>query len=427
MRPAWRRGLARLVAIEETELRPTLWAALYFFFLLASYYVIRPLREEMGISGAGDRLNLLFLGTLAGTLLAAPAFGWLVSRSGRRIFVPFAYRFLIANLLLFWFLLGRTEGADRQGIARVFFVWASVFNLFAVSIFWEVMADLFRSEQGKRLFGFIGAGGTLGAIVGSGLTGMLAPRVGPVHLLLLAAVLLEGAVLAQRRLVRSMPASVASAAADDVPPGRGTWSGMRTVFRSPYLLGIGAFLLLMAISATFLYFEQARIARASFPDPGDRTAFFARIDLWVNGLALATQLAWSGRLISAIGLGRSLSILPATSLGAFVALAGAPTAATLTVVQTLRRAADYAVTRPSREVLFTVLDREAKYSSKNFIDTFVLRAGDALGAGIDLLLQRASWGPGGLAIAFAPVAALWIGLSAWLARRQAAIGGGPRS
>lgn len=418
------RGLLRkAVRVGDGEIRALLWSCAYFFFLLSSFYVIRPLRDEMGVTGGGDKLNLLFLGTLAGTLVANPPFAALASRFPRRIFIPVVYRVLVAALLVFYLLFSVEKGVNKIQVARVFFVWASVFNLIAVSVFWGLMADLFRPEQGKRLFGFIGVGGTLGAIGGAALTAGLAPRVGPVNLLLLAAALLEAAIFSVRRLVRIFAVGPDGARVPDseLPPGRGVWSGIRLVMTSPYLLGICLFLFCFSLSSTFIYFEQARIAKATFADAAQRTAFFARIDLYVNLLTLLIQAFLSGRIISSIGVGPALALLPAFSLAGFVGLGFAPIASVLVPFQVMRRAAEYALARPAREVLFTVVNREEKYTSKNFIDTFVLRGGDAAGVWADTLLASLGVATAGVALTFAPVAGVWVCIALFLGKRHGAL------
>jgi len=417
--------LRRLVRIEEGEGRAVFWSFVYFFFLLSSYYTIRPLRDALGLAGGESQLTWLYMGTLLGTLLANPVLGALVSRFPRRVFVPIVYHVLALNLVVFWALLYSLAGERQLQVARVFFVWVSVFNLFAVSVFWGLMADLFRSEQGKRLFGFIGMGGTLGAVVGAAVTVTLARVLGPVQLLLVAAALMEGAIECVRRLSRLPRAgSVATEGDAEAPPGRGIWSGIRLVATSWYLIGISAFLLLYSISSTLLYFEQARIVRAAFHDSAERTAFFAGVDLCVNLLTLFVQCFLTGRVLAFLGVGATLAALPAVTAGGLGALALSPAATTLFGVQVIRRSAEFALVRPAREVLFTVVSREEKYTSKNLIDTFVYRTGDVLGALLDRGLSVLGLGAAGIAAAFVPVAAAWAVLAAALGRRQAAMSPG---
>jgi AAA family ATP:ADP antiporter len=381
-------------------------------------------------SGGGFALNWLFLGTLAGTFLVTPLFGALVSKVPRRVFVPAVYHALAASFVAFYVALSVLSGPQRLAAARFFFVFVSTFNLLIVSVFWGFLADLFRSEQAKRLFGAIGLGGTLGGIAGGVITAGLAKTLGPVPLLLVAAALFEAAVFCMGRLAHAYrvdetpradeagPAARHEPSSAGVPPGTGAFSGLRLFLDSRYLLGIAAFLLLFTVGSTFLYLAQARIVRATFADAGSRTAFFAKADLAVNVLTAVTQLFFTGRLLPALGLGPALAFLPLVTAGGFVALGASPTAGTLFVVQVLRRAAEFALVKPAREALFTVVSREEKYSAKSFIDTFVYRSGDALGAFADRLVALLGLGPAGFAWAFLPVAALWTWNALTLGNRQ---------
>ncbi|MBK8595877.1 MAG: MFS transporter [Holophagales bacterium] len=418
--------LARAVELREGEGPALGWASAYFFLLLASYYVIRPLRDEMGVRGSENALSWLFVGTLAGTAALNPLFGALVSRLTRKVFVPVVYHVLVGTLAAFWALLSFAPPAWHLPVAQAFFIWASIFNLFAVSVFWGFLADLFRPEQGQRLFGFVAVGGTLGAVAGAALTAGLAGLVGPTNLILLAALLLEGAVACVHGLVRHFGVDDPSRARTEgerepegVPPGSGVLSGLSIVSRSGYLLAISLFLLLFAVSSTFLYFEQARIVKAALADSAQRTAFFARIDLWVNLLAAFTQVFLSGRIVRALGVGGTLVALPVLTAAGFVALAVSPTTGVLVLVMVSRRAGNFALFRPAREVLFTVLPREEKYAAKNFVDTFVYRFGDVVGAFADKGLRALGAMGATLAGLFLPVAVAWALLAAWLGRRQA--------
>ncbi len=426
-----RNALSRLVRVEPGEGTGLVWSALSFFFILGGYYVIRPLRDEMGAStGAGFALNWLFFGTLAGTLVVNPLFGALVARTPRRVFVPAVMHAFAASFVAFFGLLTFLHGPARLAAGRFFFVYASVFNLLVVSVFWGFLADLFRSEQAKRLFGFIGLGGTVGGILGGAVTVALARRIGPVPLLLVAAALFEAGVLCLHRLARiyGVDAGAAERAAevgDGVPPGTGALSGLTLFAKSRYLLGIAAFLLLFTVGSTFLYLAQARIVRSAFHDAGARTAFFAKADLLVNVLTALTQLFLTGRILPAVGLGPALALLPAVTAAGFFALGASSTANTLFVVQVLRRAAEFALVKPAREALFTVVPREEKYTAKSFIDTFVYRSGDALGALADRLVAFLGLSPLGFAWLFLPVGAVWVANALALGRRQKALANEP--
>ncbi len=416
------RVLQRVVAVPPEEARVVWWCWLYIFAVLSSYYIMRPMREQMGVAGGVNNLQWLFTGTLAGMLLLNLPFAWLVKKLPRRRFIPLTYRFFAANILLFAAALHFADKAQTVWIGRAFFIWVSVYNLFVVSVFWQLNVDIFSPEQGKRLFGFIAAGATIGAISGSALTASLARAVSPTLLLLGAAILLEVAVFSVGRLARlsptlhRQPASGSEAAREDRPIGGSVLAGITHAMRSPYLLGVSAFMLLFAITATFLYFQQAGIVSQSFPDRGAQTAFFATVDLVVNCLTLLVQLFFTGRIVILLGVGVALALLPALTMVGFGVLAFAPSLGTIAVFQVLRRAGDYAIARPTREVLFTVVPREDRYKTKGFIDTFVYRLGDQVGAWSVALL-------GGLAstttaLAAIPIAAVWLVTGLWLGRRQ---------
>ena len=267
-------------------------------------------------------------------------------------------------------------------LGRAFFIWISVFNLFVVSVFWALIVDTFSSEDGKRLFGFIAAGATIGAITGSAVTATLARHIPVAVLLIVAALLLEVAVLCVRRLSR-LSAALNTRPAEgnaDAPIGGGVLSGITHAFRSGYLANIVIFMLLFAVTSTFIYFQQADVVSRSFSDRGAQTAFFASIDLTVNIVTLVVELFLTARIVRLAGVGATLAWLPLVTIAAFGTLALLPTIAALMIVQVVRRSSDYAIARPTREVLYTVVPREDRYKAKSFIDTVVYRAGDQLGA-----------------------------------------------
>ena len=413
---AWLRQIATADAREVSAL---VWSFAYFFCLLCGYYILRPLREEMGIAGGVQNLPWVFTGTFLAMLVAVPLFGALTARLPRRKFLPIVYYFFIANILIFYALF--QFDAYRPMVARGFFIWVSVFNLFVVSVFWSFMVDLFTSEQGKRLFGFIAAGGSLGAIVGPGLTALLAVPIGPVNLLLLSVLLLLGAVVCIHRLGRSAPAGRRKASvrrADTTVLGGSMFAGFSLVLRSSYLLGIALFIVLFTTLSTFLYFEQAHIIAQNISDPAQRTTLFAAIDLAVNTLTVLTQMFITGRLMPRLGVAGTLVLLPLAAAIGFAALAVTPVLAVLVVFQVLRRAGDYALTRPAREVLFTVVDRETKYKAKNFIDTVVYRGGDALAGWAFAGLKALGLGLAAIAWLAVPIALLWGAVAWWLGKRQ---------
>jgi ATP:ADP antiporter, AAA family len=425
------RLLQRAVDIRPEEVSLTFLSAAYFFLVLTSYYIIRPIRDEMGVAGGVENLAWLFTGTLAGTLMVHPLFTWVVSRYPRKQFIPIAYRFFAANLVLFFFVFRWVPEGGFVWVGRIFFNWTSVFNLFVVSVFWAFMADIFRSEQGKRLFGFIGVGGTLGAILGSGVTAFLAEALGPVNLLLLSALFLELALQCVRAIGgRVTVTGLRSPEDEEVALGGTVWAGVTAAARSPYLLGIILFMLLFTFSSTAMYFQQARIVSLDFVDAGSRTAFFARIDLMVNVLTLVTQVFLTGRIIKWLGLGVALAVLPLVTMVGFGWLGAAPTLGVLMVVQVLRRGWNYGLMKPAMEALYTVLPREEKYKAKNLIDTFVYRAGDQLGAWSYNGLLSMGLGVAALALLNVPVAGIWLGVGlglGWAHRKRAELEEAPKS
>ncbi len=387
------------------------------------------MRDQMGVAGGVNQLPWLFTGTLVGMLLVNLPFAYLVKKLPRSRFIPLTYRFFAANILMFAAALHLASPEQTIWIGRLFFIWASVYNLFVISLFWQLNVDLFDPEQGKRLFGFIAAGASMGAVCGSTITATLARFASPTALLIGAAVLLEVAVFSVGRLGRLSPTLHRQPGADrddraeDRVIGGGVLAGITHAVRSLYLANVSGFLLLFAITSTFLYFEQAAIVRDSFSDRGAQTAFFATVDLCVNTLTLVVQLFFTGRIVGLIGVPLALALLPALTMVGFGALALMPGIAAIAVFQVVRRASDYAIARPTREVLFTVVTREDRFKAKGLIDTFVYRLGDQVGAWAVPLLG--ALGARATALAAIAIAALWLLNALWLGRRQRALEAAP--
>ncbi len=414
------RLLRGLIDVRPAEVRALGWSWLYIFCVFVSYYILRPIRDDMGVAGGVENLQWLFTGTLLGMIVVNPPFAALVAKLPRVRFIAITYRFFIVNLLIFILLFHMATAAQHIWVGRVFFIWTSVFNLFVVSVFWALMVDVFDSEQGKRLFGFIAAGATLGGIAGSSITASLAKDVPATYLLLGSAVLLEAAVFSVRRLsglsdaLHQRPA----AQSDKALIGGSVFSGLTHAFKSPYLINMSVYMLLFAITSTLLYFQQLEIARQSFAERGARTAFFARIDLWVNILTLIAQLFLTARVLRLIGVALTLAILPALSVLGFGTLVMAPTIAVVVVYQVLRRAGNFAFARPTREVLFTVVPREDKYKAKSFIDTVIYRTGDQVGAWSFAALGFLGLAMTGVSIVAIPISIAWLVNALWLGRKQ---------
>jgi ATP:ADP antiporter, AAA family len=383
--------------------------------LLAGYYVLRPLRDQMGIAGGVKTLPWMFTATFVTLLVIQPIYGALVKKLPRRWFIAIVYQFFVVNLALFWLLLRLDVSVVI--VARVFFVWVSVFNFFAVAVFWSLMADLFTSEQGKRLFGFIGAGGTAGGLLGPVITIGFSVPFGPTNLLLVAIVFLELVVFCVYRLERC----VARATWQQQGTGRiggSMFSGFVSLLRSRYLLGMAIWVSLLSFGGTILYLEQANIVAASVHGAGAQTRLFASIDLAVGLLTLATQLLATGHLLKRFGTGVSAGALPAVYIVGFAVLALVPALGVIFVFQVAQRWMNFAIANPARQVFFTVVARDEKYKAKNMIDVVVLRGSDAVYAPLFDGLQAVGLKISGIALCALPIVIGWLALSARLGRSQ---------
>ncbi len=416
-----KRLLAKIVDVRPNEWRALWLAFLFFFVVLAGYYVIRPIRDNIGATYY-ENLWWMFSVVLVIMIIANALFSAIVARMPRRKFIPIAYRFFILNLVIFFLLMRYVPRQKQAWVDGSFFVWVSVFNLFATAIFWSFMTDLFTTEQGKRLFGFIAVGGSLGGIIGPIITTSLVHYVSTGVLLLICAGMLELAA----QSIRFFPAEFrrdggngSDGTSAEKPIGGRFWDGVTHICKSPYLLGLFLFILLYTLTSTWTYLQQSGLTKAGIVDKTARTAFFAKLDLTSNTLTLLLQVFLTGRLMKSFGVTVTLLFMPVLSLFGFVAIGVAPVISVLATFQIARRASTFAFMRPAREVLFTVLKREDKYKAKSFIDTFGYRCGDQLG----------SWSYGGLehllhfslsTISYlgVPVVAGWCVLGAWLGHKQ---------
>lgn len=406
------------VKAEPAERRPLLLAFLYFFSLLCGYYMLRPVRDEMAIEGGVQHLPWMMTGTFAALVLATPLFGFVSARVTRVRLLLVVYGFFALHLLLFFAAM--SSRWEPEWVARVFFVWLSVFNLFVVSVFWSFMADLFTTEQAARLFSVIAAGGSLGAICGpllaAGVTSVL-----PIPALMLCATvwLLVCAVCIVRLDRWSQGQRKTGPRPAERPLGGGMWAGVRLVAQSGYLLAICAYLLLLAMSATALYMEQTALIARTIPSPELRTRLFAGLDFTANALSFVTQLRVTNRLVVRFGLAAALLVLPMASVAGFIAISLIPMLETFLVFTVVRRVGEYAIAKPAREILFTVVSREEKYKAKNFIDTAVSRGGDAsTGWAVSGIKALGATTPV-LAWLIVPLMLLWAWLGRFLARRAA--------
>ncbi len=418
--------VAAAIGAQPHELPGLLAAFACVFAMFSSYSILRPIRETMGLTSGLETLPALFWGTFVAMLALQPVYGWLTARFRRTVFLPWVYLFFVLNILGFHAWFGAQD--DHTWIARVYFVWVSVFNLFVVAVFWSLMADVFTREQAGRLFGFIAAGLSLGGLFGPFLGQRLARPLGTINLLPVSAALLALGlvfmlfVLAwQRRQggtpqARVSPTAAAGAARATAVPagdpdaalGGGALAAFRQVVSSPYLLLIAAFVLLLTWVSTLLYLEQQALVAQTFADRDARTEFFNRLDFWVQTASLTVQLFLFGRLHRWLGFRALIALVPVAMTLGYVTLALAPTFPVLIGVMVVRRVGEYAVARPSRDTLYTVVTRAEKYKAKSLIDTFVYRGGDATSASLHALL-KSTYGLGLVGVAWvgAGIAAVW--------------------
>ena len=454
-----------LLNMKRGELPLACMSALFFFLVLCGYFFLRPVREAMGVARGMDELRWLFVVTSVTALVAVLIFGGVVARMNRRRFIPIAYLFVIVCLIGFAALLiadvragGGLIGTDAQtglslGVGRTFYVWLTVINLFTTSVFWAFMVDIFDVHQGKRLFAFIGIGGTLGAIVGGSATDLISsvtetPYL-PAGLMLMGAGCFALAIAVMltldRMAVRSEVSSLGAVGpdpADGTPAGDETdssgasgseggrstggdriggtfWDGAAAVVKSPYLLGVGLWVVFMAVANTMVYFTQANIILTDSDNFSQLVENFALFD-WVAQVAtLITQIFITTHLIRKVGVGWTLAILPVVTLAGFAVLAVWPVYGVMLIFSALHRATRYAISRPSRETLFSVVTPAEKYKAKPVVDVFLYRFGDAAGAGIDSLFAVLGLTLAWVAGSTAPLAAMWIALSIGMGRAQA--------
>jgi ATP:ADP antiporter, AAA family len=409
--------IARLLNLKRDEAGGTIAGFVMFLLLFSGYFLLRPVRETMGIAGGVRNLHWLFTGTFLATLAAMPLFGWIAGRVQRRQIVFWVFGFFAVNLIAFAAAFLIWPG--NVTLARTFYIWLSVFNMIAISLAWSVLADVFSATEAKRSFALMAAGASLGGLLGPLMGALLVAQLGHAGLLLLSAALLVAAALAARQLHRfrdAHPLAPDEAAQRSKPLGGNPFAGALEVLRSPYLLGIAGFVLLLASVSTFLYFEQARLVAATFPEPVRQTQVFGIIDGTVQTLAIVSQLFITGRVAQKVGLGVLLVAVPLVVAAGFLWLAFAPVFAVLAVVMVVRRAGEYAFVRPAREMLYTSLPATAKYKAKNFNDTVVYRGADAVSGwvktGVDLLAQQ----PAAALLLGSTVALAWAATGGALAR-----------
>ena len=410
--------LVSRLGIASGERGTVLAAFLLFFCVLCGYFMLRPVRETIG-SSLGERdVENLFVATWLASLAVIPLYGWACARLRRATVLATVHGIFGLSLFVLAAVLRANPG--DLAAARFFYVWISVFNLLIVSAFWTLMVDRMDDASARRLFGVIAAGGTTGGLAAPIITDLLIVPIGRTGILVMSGCLFGAAILCQAVLVRRLDANAAAAPTTDTdrPIGGNPFAGIGLVLRSPYLLGICVFILLLASTTTFLYFEQLRYVAAAFPDENARTQVFARIDLAVQALTLATQVFLTGTIARRLGVVVLLCSVPIAMFGGFLALAVAGNVWILTALMIARRTGEYALTRPGREILFTSVDTETKYKAKNLVDVVVYRGGDALAAQLRGGLRANEMGAAGIALVGAGIALAWALVGYWLSRRH---------
>ena len=409
------RLLGRVALVEKQEMPAVIASFLLFFFVLGGYFCVRPVRETVGTILGRDRVADLYLWTSVGSIIIIPLFGWLVARLKRSVFLPLIYGFVAVSLAAIGSVFRANEGSVAVG--QFFYVFISILALFLTSVFWAFLLELFDSGQAKRLFGVIAAGGTAGALAGPAITYLTVSRLGNSGVLFVGAAMFVVAILCQQALVWIWKGR-SEARQEDRPIGGNPFAGFWLVLRSPYLLAIALFVVLLAAANTFLYFEQLRLVKATFADAQERTKVFAALDWTVQALTILCQLFLTGRIASRLGLGVLLAIVPVIMIFGFLSLAAVGTFAVLAVVFVLRRVGEYAFVRPGREILFSRVDNETKYKAKNVIDVPVYRGSDAITAQVSTALEGGALGTSAVALIGAVIATVWAVNGWWLGKRS---------
>ena len=412
--------LKRVLGIERHELFGVAWSFLYFFCILSSYYMLRPMRESMGVASGFESIPILFSSTFVVMMIATPIFGWVASRYPRRTFLPWVYGFFALNILIFYgiFSYAIRNDIDTVWIGRVFFVWVSVFNLYIVSVFWSFMADIYTREQGRRLFGVISAGGSAGALAGPFATGALVVPLGFENLLPVSASLLLVGIFCIHKLrdwvQHEHEGEVIETVATPKALGGSPLAGISHVARSPYLSSIAFKSLLASLLGTALYMFMNKLVGETIAGADERTQLFAYIDGTSNILTMLLQLLVVRHAVGKLGVGMTLAIMPLFSFFGFLVLAVSPALVVVAVLQGARRSIGFGFAKPTTDMLYSVVTPEEKYKAKNFVDTAIYRGGDVIGT----WSIKFMWGLGisGISFVMLPFALLWSGIALWLGR-----------
>jgi len=416
----------RVLGLEQHEYMAVAWSFAYFFCVLSSYYILRPVREQMAVGSGPDTIPYLFIGTFIAMLVATPVFGWVASRFPRRVFLPWVYLFFISNILIFWIVFSRAVNNEQEYIwlGRTFFVWLSVFNLFVVSVFWSFMADIYTREQGRRLFGVITAGGSIGALIGGAATSALVIPIGFQNLLPISATLLLIAILCISRLrnwvVREHEEEITETVESGQPLGGNPLAGITHLLSSKYFAGIAVSSVIASLLGTALYMFAAELIETEIPNANEQTRFFSNMNVATSALSLVGQMFLVKHVVGRFGIGVTLSLLPVVSVVGFALLALDPVLGVVAFLTVARRALGFGFTKPTTDMLYSVVTPEEKYKTKNFIDTAVYRGGDVIGTWSVKFMS--ALGIAGISIVMLPFAVLWAIVALWLGndyRRQA--------
>jgi AAA family ATP:ADP antiporter len=412
----------RVFGPKRQEFVAVAWSFAYFFCVLSSYYIIRPVREEMAVGGSPYTIPYLFIGTFVTMIFATSIFGWVASRYPRRTFLPWVYLFFISNILIFWvvFSQARNSGDDYVWLGRVFFVWLSVFNLFVVSVFWSFMADIYTREQGRRLFGLITSGGSIGALIGGVVTSSLVTNIGFQNLLPISAAVLLVAVLCIGRLKdwvhHEHQDEIDATVESDKPLGGDPFAGITHLFSSKYFLGIALMSLIASLLGTTLYMFRADLIGSAILNPDARIQFFSNMNVAANAIALIAQMFLVKQVVTRFGIGRSLFLFPVASIIGFAILSMDPTLMAVAVLDVVRRGLGFGFAKPSTDMLYSVVTPEEKYKTKNAIDTAIYRGGDVVGTWSVRLISVLGLGIAGIAMLMVPFALISAVVALWLGR-----------
>ncbi|BDA77376.1 MFS transporter [Leptospira kobayashii] len=407
-----------VLKVQPQEIPILIYSSLCFFCILSSYYILRPIRDELGIETGTKTLPWLFSATLVSIILLNFPFAWLTHKLNRKSLLNFLFRFFLLQLLAFAFFF--STSSHNIWIGRIFFVWVSVFNLFVVSVFWVLIVDLFREEEGKRLFGIISAGGSIGAIAGSLFTASLVEHTSKTNLLIASAILLELAAQTGMRMytVRTKLQKEEIDSTKPIVESSSLFWGLLGMFRSPYLANAALYVFIYTATSSLIYFQQVHIFETGFSSTGERTSLLAKMDLIVNVSTLIIQILFTSRIIQFLGVSGALAALPIIGILGFGFLSVFPSIALVFIIQITRRVGQFALAKPTREVLFTLVSKEDKFKAKNFMDTAVYRLGDQSGAWIHAFFSFVGMNPIQISMLGIGASLLWLWNGIWLGKKE---------